>query len=280
MLKGIFKIFLREILPLNLKSKSEAQCTGVMNLNAQGTYQKCSSLLFCFSSHSQHLHSSTSVDNYLPFCHFAILTFCNLVRKSWQHFNHLTLWFCPFILHSVGRPLDLFACQSVCLPSIPNPSSTSPATLVLSDHLLSLTHAFLFAIGFLMVRTFFLLVWEMPGCSPFLSNSAEVSHQLIRMGKLTAREVIIVRKVSLWCETGRQISQGFCEIAPKLQFHPKQQDQFLPPRLQQPQGMHITDSWVSVSGWQSNDFTEQNVRIKGWQMQLLRADSMRFQSLE
>lgn len=101
--------------------------------------------------------------------------------------------------------LLIFLLASLCvyLPFLTLQAHLQPLCLVLSDHLLSLTHAFPFAIGFLKVRTFFLLVWEMPGCSPFLSNSAEVSHQLIRMRKLTAREVIIVRKVSLWWETGR-----------------------------------------------------------------------------
>lgn len=95
---------------------------------------------------------------------------------------------------------------SLCvLPSIPNSSSTFQASLfgLIFDLLLFLTCAFLFATGFLKVRILFMLVWEMPVCSPFLSDSAEVSRQLIRKGRLTAREAIIVRGVRLWWETGR-----------------------------------------------------------------------------
>lgn len=175
-----------------------------MNLNGQSMYQNVVPHCFAFPP---------TLSIYTPSQLQLTIIFHSIILIYWHSVTWSVSLGSILIISHYGPVLSccilledllilLLASLSIS-PSIPNPSSTSQATLFgfICAHLPSLTHAFLFAIGFLKVRTFFLLVWEMPGCNPFLSYSAEVSQQ--GMGRLTAREAIIVRGVSLWCETGR-----------------------------------------------------------------------------
>lgn len=112
----------------------------------QKTYQKCSSF-FCFSSHSQHLHSfSTPIVYNLPLRHFNILLFCHspcycsdpcYILFLPLNSSHL---FCPLIPLFKGVSSLLLLAVCPVSPLIPNPPSISQDASFGFIFVLFLTH--------------------------------------------------------------------------------------------------------------------------------------------